>query len=256
MRDRFLPGVPGKQIEDIINAARGNEIANGKFDSPESSAALAANAFGFFLNRPGYLPPLPRCDDVAWPPTSIKLEKEIRFPWHGGRHPVLDVVVATSSALIGIEAKRFEPFRDKPEAHFADTFWRDAWGDGMNGYQRARDALHGNKRLYTHLKADQLVKHALALWTRTRAGKEYAGLSPVLLYLYTEPDFLPNSSKLIDDEAKAAHRDEIKHFSRTVKRDDVRFVACTYRDLLTSWEQSENPDIRGHAGAVACRFSP
>ena len=61
MTDRFLPGVPGAEIERIFNAAAGNEIASGKFDSPESSAALAANAFGFFLNRPRDLPPLPDC---------------------------------------------------------------------------------------------------------------------------------------------------------------------------------------------------
>ena len=59
MHDRFLPGVPRRQIEETYNAAPGKEIVSGKFDSPESSAALAANTFGFFLNRPGDLPSLP-----------------------------------------------------------------------------------------------------------------------------------------------------------------------------------------------------
>ena len=39
MTDRFLPGVPGPEIERIFNAAAGNEIESGKFDNPESSAA-------------------------------------------------------------------------------------------------------------------------------------------------------------------------------------------------------------------------
>ena len=77
MRDRFLPGVPRKQIEEIYHAAPGNEIASGKFDSPESSAALAANTFGFFLNRPGDLPSLPGCEDAEWPASSLALEKEV-----------------------------------------------------------------------------------------------------------------------------------------------------------------------------------
>ena len=51
MAGRFLPEVPGPEIEAILEAASGNEIGTGKFDNPESSAALAANAFGFFLNR-------------------------------------------------------------------------------------------------------------------------------------------------------------------------------------------------------------
>ena len=59
MTGRFLPGVPGPDIEAIFEAAPGNEIGTGKFDNPESSAALAANAFGFFLNRASDLPALP-----------------------------------------------------------------------------------------------------------------------------------------------------------------------------------------------------
>ena len=56
MIGRFLPGVPGPEIEAIFDVVAGNEIATGKFDSPESSAALAANAFGFFLQRASELP--------------------------------------------------------------------------------------------------------------------------------------------------------------------------------------------------------
>lgn len=50
MSGRFLPGVPEREIEAILNNAPGNEIATGKFDNPESSAALAVNAFGFFFH--------------------------------------------------------------------------------------------------------------------------------------------------------------------------------------------------------------
>lgn len=256
MHDRFLPGVPRKQIEDIYNAAPGKEIVSGKFDSPESSAALAANTFGFFLNQPGDLPPLPGCEDVEWPPSSLALEKKVSLPWRGGTHPVLDVLVSTSSALIGIESKRFEPFRDKPEAHFSGAYWRDVWGDSMNGYQGIRDTLRDNGSLYVFLKADQLVKHALGLRTRTRPGKQYAGLSPVLFYLYAEPDLLPNSNKRISDEAKAVHRNESRHFAQSVQSDEVRFVACTYGDLLAMWSHNANPEIREHARAVVRRYSP
>ena len=37
---RFLPGVPGGEIEAIFARAPGNEIETGKFDNPESSACL------------------------------------------------------------------------------------------------------------------------------------------------------------------------------------------------------------------------
>ena len=257
MRNRFLPGVPSEQIEQIYNNAPGNEIRSGKFDSPESSAALVANTFGFFLNTPGRLPALPGCDTSGWPASSVALEKEVRFPWRAPwGHPVLDVLMTTASALIGIESKRFEPFRDNPEGGFTDTYWRDVWGDGLNGYQGVRDALRKNKGLYIHLKADQLVKHALALRTRTGPGKEYSGLSPVLFYLYAEPDLLPNSNRRVGDAEKAVHREEVRHFAQSVQGDEVSFVAGTYRDLLLTWNQSEDPSIREHAKAVACRFVP
>lgn len=69
-----------------------------KFDSPESSAALAANAFSFFLHEAAAdLPPLPGCEGEVWPARSLYLEVELRFAWRGGRHPVLDCVVQTPS---------------------------------------------------------------------------------------------------------------------------------------------------------------
>ena len=128
VQDRFLPGVPGDVIERILDAAPGKEIESGKFDSPESSSALAVNTFGFFLHRAADLPLLPGCCREMWPARSLSLEATVRFPWSGGRHPVLDCLVVTQSALIGIECKRFEPFRGKSPASFSDAYWRPVWG--------------------------------------------------------------------------------------------------------------------------------
>jgi len=83
----LLPGLPIDLIRAAYEAAPGDEIASGKFLSPESSSALAANAFGLFLDRPDALPTLPGCDDLGWPATSVRLEAMVRFPWAGGRHP-------------------------------------------------------------------------------------------------------------------------------------------------------------------------
>ena len=257
MGERFLPGVPGEQIEEIYNTAPGKRNRKGQVRQPGIISRSRREHLRFLPQSTGDLPPLPGCEDVEWPAHSLALEKEVRFPWKARwGHPVLDVLIATSAALIGIESKRFEPFRDKPDARFTDTYWREVWGDCMNGYQCLRDMLNENASHYTYLKADQLVKHALGLRTRTRPGKKYAGLSPILFYLYAEPDFLPNSNKPVDDKAKALHRQEITHFAQSVDGDEVRFVACSYRDLLATWERNENPEIREHAGAVVRRFAP
>ena len=254
MGERFLPGVPGEQIEEIYNVAPGNEIARGKFDSPESSAALAANTFGFFLNRPDDLPPLPGCEDVEWPASLLHIEKEVRFPWRGGRHPWLDALLVTPTVVIGVESKRFEPFRAR--GSFSEAFWRPVWGDRMKGYEGLRDRIKEGEKSYVGLDRVQLVKHALALRTQASSDGDYAGLQPVLFYLYAEPHIWPRNGKPVDDDAKAAHRGEINHFAQSVEGDEVRFVARSYSELLATWERNENPQIREHARAVDRRFAP
>ena len=254
MTDRWLPSVPGQEIERIFDAAAGNEIASGKFDSPESSAALAANAFGFFFKRPQDLPPLPDCSRVVWPARSLALEATVRFPWSGGRHPVLDCLVTTPSALIGIESKRYEPFRGKKSASFSEAYWRPVWGDDLKGYEGVRDTLRANGRLYEFLDAAQLVKHAFAL--RTEVHRRGGKLTPILFYLYAEPAVWPKDGRLVDKNDKAKHREEIARFARDVAGDEVIFVSCSYRRLLENWARHKDRGIRAHAAAVTRRFSP
>lgn len=256
MTVRFLPGVPGPEIEEIFGAAPGNEIESEKFDSPESSAALAANAFGFFLRRPSDLPALPGCEGQSWPALSLSLEVEVRFPWPGGRHPVLDVLVTTQSALIGIESKRFEPFRAKRASSLSDAYWRPKWGKRMNGYQSVRDNLRRKPKLYSHLDAAQLFKHAFALRTAVHDQSENFGLTPVLLYVYAEPKVWPKDGSPVDDAVITRHRQELSRFASAVAGDEVIFVSCPYRRLLDIWRGHDDDSIRAHADAVAARFSP
>ena len=208
MTGRFLPGVPGPEIEAIFDAAPGNEIATGKFDSPESSAALAANTFGFFLDRASELSAMPGCEDESWPARSLTLEAEVHFPWSGGRHPVLDCLVTTASALIGIESKRFEPYRTERASALSDAYWRPVWGRNMKGYESIRDGVRSEPKLYHHLNAAQLFKHAFALRTAVHRRNEYLGLRPILFYVHAEPKRWPESGKSVDESAKARHREE------------------------------------------------
>src|SRR5690606_23597825 len=56
MARALLPGLPIDLIQTCYTAAPGNEIASGKFASPDSSSALVANTFGLFQLRPADLP--------------------------------------------------------------------------------------------------------------------------------------------------------------------------------------------------------
>ena len=120
------------------------------------------NGFGWFLDRPADLPPLPGLNDLDWPAHRIDLEREMRFPWSGGRHPWLDAAIETGEHLIGIESKRFEPFRDKHMASFSAAYDADVWS-GLEPFAAMRDRLRTQPKSFRHLDAAQLVKHALGL---------------------------------------------------------------------------------------------
>ena len=254
MSGRFLPGVPGDLIQEMFADAPGNEIETGKFDHPESSARLAANAFGYFVERPGLLPSLPGCEDERWPATRVVLEETVNFPWRGGRHPVLDVLVETPSALIGIESKRFEPFRKS--SAFSEAYVKPVWGDRMKGFERIRDWIREEESRAGGLDSAQLVKHALALRTKVCKAEEADRLVPFLLYVYAEPTAWPKTKEPVDPQVISAHRKQVQEFAEQVTDDEVRFVHCTFRELLGVWMDKGSPDVSRHGEAVLGCFDP
>ena len=86
--DLFLPGVPIAHVCARLAAAGGDEIGSGKFAHPESSAALAVNAFGWFIERPMGFPPLPGTAAMGTP-ERVEVEYCARLPWGAGVIPGL-----------------------------------------------------------------------------------------------------------------------------------------------------------------------
>lgn len=176
MQNRFLPGVPVTLVEAALQKAGGNEL-EGKFDNPRSSAALAVNGFGWFMERPDLLPRLPGLDDLSLIDAQVTVERQMRFPWSGGRHPWLDAAIETASHIIGVESKRYEPFRSAKPAKLSNKYSEHRWGEGMEAWNSVRDALRANPRLYRHLDATQLVKHAYGLATEGEARSRFFTIS-------------------------------------------------------------------------------
>lgn len=240
----LLPGVPEALVRGCFTQGAGNEIESGKFFSPESSAALVANTFGWFMERPQLLPALPGLEDYWFDVRSVDLERCIRFPWSGGRHPNLDVVIETGIHLIGVESKRCEPFRGHSRPQFSAAFDRDVWGDHMDPYLALRDQLRSGAVRYRFLDAAQLVKHALALsveWTRT-------GKLPVLYYLFNEPYIVGGRRITVDDFAQ--HRFEVYDFVDRVQGAQVEFLWSDYCECLSEWDEAEDEPVRRHSKRV------
>jgi len=244
--DNFLPGVPISLLVQELSKAAGNELEDGKFLSPESSAALAANTFGWFLEKSHGLPPFPGLEFVDWPAWQINVERQVRFPWRGGCHPWLDAAVETQEYLIGVESKRFEPFRDKKSADFSASYDRNVWGANMAPFERTRDKLKSGALVFEHLDATQLVKHAFGLVTEAQRIKK----NPVLVYLYAEPNM--RGSKPIPTKDIQTHRDEIFAFSQSVKGAEVRFASTSYRNWLDTWSGASQE----HAKNIIEKYCP
>ena len=243
----LLPGVPTAAVLAALARSPGNELASGKFASPESSAALAVNAFGWFLDRPGDLPPLRGVPMGR--PLTVEIEAELRFPWSGGRHPWLDTVITTATTLVGVESKRYEPFRPGKANSFSEAYDSRDWGEGMARFTAMRRALAEGRQTYRCLDAVQLVKHAYAL--RTQGVKR--GLGAVLVYLHAAPATWA-SGKPVSPESIARHQAEIADFALAVRGDTVSFVPLAWAELLAQWET--HPLLAAHSAAILARFGP
>lgn len=250
MTNTLLADLPIDRILSAFHRSSGNEIDSGKFDSPESSAALAANMLGIFLAHPTLFPELPGSESWGWPAVHADLEFQAPFPWWPrGKHPWLDGAVVTGTNLIGIESKRYEPFRGAKRASFSKTYWRDVWGARMAPYLAIRDALRNSPTRYRHLDATQLVKHAFGL--STEAGRR--GLSPALVYLYAEPEAWPDG-RAISGAARDAHRTEVAAFGTAIAGAEVAFAHLSYREFVALLDRSGEPVLSHHAAAVRERY--
>ena len=241
----YLEGVPIDHVRSRLNAAGGNEEASGKLASPESSAALAVNAFGWFIPRPELLPAFPGLES-AFPAELVDVEYQARFPWSGGRHPWLDAVVITATHLIGIESKRFEPFRDTKTVSLSSAYDRPVWGEEMKPFTTMRDALRSGEMKFKYLDAAQLVKHAFGLVTDAKRKSK----QPALVYLYAEPAML--SGRTLPQSVHSEHRAEISEFAAAVEGAEVHFSAVSYREWLGSFQD----EAALHAQRVVDAFSP
>jgi hypothetical protein len=237
----FLPGVPEAYVLGRIQLAAGNELESGKLLSPASSSALAVNTFGWFNPRPHLLPALHEQQLQA---RRVEVEYCARFPWRGGTHPWLDAAIFTHDELIGIESKRFEPYRDAKTVRLSSAYDRKVWGAGMESFERLRDNLKSGVLRFKYLDAAQLLKHAFGLVTDARRHD----VRPRLVYLFAEP-------ATVSAETKNLHRAEINEMATMVRGADVAFSAISYREWLSAWPEQE-PSVFAHGQAILDTFAP
>jgi hypothetical protein len=248
----LLSYLPQEPILEAFDRSPGNEIKSGKFLSPESSAALAANTFGYFIDKPEQLPLLPGTEMMGWPASFVTVEQTAPFPWWPrGQHPWLDAFVETDSHIIGIESKRYEPFRSKSKSSFSEAYWRPVWGEQMGRFEAMRDDISKGKLRFERLDAVQLVKHAFGLRTEARRRNKAA----CLFYLYAEPSTWPDGRQ-VDPAKIEQHRRELLDFSNAFEGDEVTFASLPYQELLNNFAAAGSDEMAGHAASIGEIFAP
>ena len=236
----FLPGVPAEAVHAAFDRSPGSDL-----DSPDSSAALVANTFGWFLTRPRLLQPFPGVPMGL--PELVELGVGMQLPMRGVRHPRLDALVTTPTTLVGIASTRYQPFRPAKATAFTEAFDARDWGPGMARYGNLRKALTAGRQTFRHLDAVPLMKQIYAL--RTQAVKQARGA--VLVYLHAAPTHW-SSGKPVDPKAINRHQAEVSDFARAVKGDDVTFVPLRWAELLAHW--ARQPALAAHATALTGWF--
>jgi hypothetical protein len=242
--------------DEIIRSylyAGGDEIRRDRFSSPRSSAVLAANTFGYFVGGPERAARLvwPAGLTVPGPASRVRMEAEMAFPWRGGKRPWLDARVDAGDWLIGVEAKRFEPFSDHHKVEFRPPYFETDWGLAMKPFADRRDGLSNGQETFNLLDAAQLVKHAFGLRTQAQRDKR----RPMLVYLYAEPK-VDWRRKPVSMEVIKRHRDDVTRFAAAVAGAEVEFRSLSYDELLSAWSDSGDADLAAHARRIADRFDP
>lgn len=244
---RFLPDLDTAAILASHGIADPAETAAAKFDLPESTAALTANALGRFLGeRAGDLPPLPGLGG-HWPATAVTLQAEIRSPIAGLRLPKLDARIDLADRLIGVHAARYAPFRPSVWKAYDKALLKD-WGKAMAPWMQIRDAIQSRRAAFRHVDAATLSRQALAL----------AGLSDrlekpaLLLYLYASPAAWPDGTPIPEARHKS-HLDEIETLVAHSAKSALPLVALRWEDLVAQW--AGEPTLAAHAGGLRDRFA-
>lgn len=228
-----------RAVESDLEGKGGSELrargeAQPKFHAAHSSAALAANAFGPFLEHGTGLPIAARVYEGA---ASLEAECPTGLP---GTPPTLDLLIEGDDVL-GVESKCTEPF-NRHEAHFKPAY-AEATAKLPRRWREEYERLVEDPLRYRYLDAAQLIKHCLGL--RTRFDERRLTLA----YIYWTP------SNADEVGPSVIHTAEVAEFVDRVDDPKMPFVALSYRSLWDEWSTPAQPPwLREHAAALRRRY--
>ncbi len=229
--DNLLPSFSAWQVHrlaDQVRAGSGGELTARKSGkrtghAPYSSAALAVNAFGRWMDSEPQLP----VAGLSGFQGPLRVEAQLQIA-HGGGLANLDVLLAGPDIVVGVESKLTETFSEhEPTAWKApyataemrgvlDEPWAEVLASSLEGrWQPSR------------LGIEQLIKHALAI------RSVYDDRRPRhLMYVFWEPE---NAEEL---DGCQQHRAQVAQLRELLGPGaDPQLHALTYHDLIDEWQR-------------------
>ena len=228
-------------FEGLRDSTR-RELAEGagkelqRIHSLRSSAALAVNAFQSWRDSPTQIAKLFGMSAATG--LSFEAKKPIWAPedYPDREPPHLDVLLTGPGAAVGIESKFLELYSAAKNEFTASYFPKSeaddrALWEGLPACRALALQIHKGSEAFSHLRAAQLLKHALGM-----SKNHPDGFRLVLIwYQRTGP-----TSKVIEDE--------IGRFKRGVSA-DFEFTAITYHEFVSRLASTNPPADRARKSA-------
>lgn len=248
------------KIKEQFETADGNEL-NGKMAALYSSSALGVNVFQYFYklleqgdkekaNKILHALGVSRDKDIEI--KSISFEQKL----HIGNisTPNIDIIITTTNnKVFAIESKFREPYYYTPSNYIQKKYYdnNDIWNkltetkkyideldegfieiekDIIERETSIEEKKIGVKKIFPtfkRLNAAQLIKHLLGLFNDNKSIKKYKNNTEYknnirLIYLYYD----------VPGNMGEEHRKEIKEFSDFIKKDNIKFTAISYQELI------------------------
>jgi len=234
-QENLLPKINLVDFETDYQQGSGNELDN-KFLAIHSSSALVANSFAPWRKMPSELF---LCGKSGF--KEISFEKKCPTGLRG-TPPNLDLFVKGEGVIIGVESKLSEYLIQKPPK-FSSSYNRDNLRHIEDKWWKVlEDKKYESKP--QHLDVAQLIKHYLGLCNRKDIDKHRA----ILLYLFWEP------ANWNEFDVFITHRREIEEFAEQVDGTSIKFIAQSYPELWTEWENQIELKYREHLVNLRHRY--
>ena len=228
----LLSGVIPELIEKDYLQGNGREWDN-KIRAIHSSAALAANTFGRWMMDPSKL----KIKDLS---KFCRLKLEAHCPTGlQGTPPHLDVVLESSTDIVGVESKFLESLTPK-KPEFSDSYSLAK----LPYCEKQWWTLLNDAKLWSpsYFDVAQIVKHYLGL----RNTYKNDNRRKHLFYIYWQP------SNAADFSEYRTHQKEINKAANFLRDSQVNFVSISYDQLWSDWKSDST--LREHALNLIKRY--